>query len=430
MSRSISRFRSRAALLAVGAAAAVLLAAPPAAEAASAAISSTKMLTILKPPVTDFMVREQSAPPQIKSQLLQLRQALGPNPKFTVGYTTALDLPLEALAGTRIPQDPAIGVQVNQRGAELMKLDLQSARLANIDILKLNALQCSPGWSAFDWRKKGKVTPVKSQICGTCWDFTAMGAYEGSYALRNNALIDTSEQYNLNCAGAGSCAGGWWMPVFDHMIAKGTATEASYPFTGNDSASCPAALSTPYKATSWGFVGPNQTTIPSVAAIKTALCQHGPLATAVMVDQPFQAYTGGVFDEHTKSFPWINHGVTIIGWDDSKHAWLIKNSWGTGWGETGGYGSERGYMWIDYNTNNIGIATAWVDARSSRWNLIADYDKILVAKYKLVPDPGPLKVKQKLLETPSALQTAPALQPRAQPLLKTPLLKTQPMLQQ
>lgn len=144
----------------------------------------------------------------------------------------------------------------------------------------------------------------------------------------------------------------------------------------------------------------------------------------MMVDPAFQAYTGGVFDEHTKSFPWINHGVTIIGWDDSKHAWLIKNSWGTGWGETGG-GSERGYMWIDYSTNNIGIATAWVDAKSSRWTMIADYDKLLVAKHKLIPDPGPLKIRQKLLDTPAAVQTTPAA-PALQPLLKTqPLLRQQ-----
>lgn len=426
-SSSLNAVRKGAPLLACAAAALLMMAPTHHASAASATVSSTKMLSVLKQHISDFAVREQQAPPQIKSQLMQLRREF-PAAKFTMGYTTALDLPLAALAGTVIPKDPSIGAAVNLRGAELMKLDLQSAKLAKIDALKIPLSQCSPSYTAFDWRKRGKVTPVKSQICGTCWDFTAMGAYEGSYAIRNNALVDTSEQYNLNCAGAGSCSGGWWMPVFDHMIAKGTATEASYPFTGNDGLSCPMGTATPYKATSWGFVGPNQSTIPSVSAIKQALCQHGPLATAVMVDAPFQAYTGGVFDEHTKSFSWINHGVTIIGWDDNKHAWLIKNSWGTGWGETGGFGTERGYMWIDYNTNNIGIATAWVDAKSNRWNLIADYDRLLVAKYRLVPDPGPLKTK--LLTTPQTLQTIPAAEQPATPLLKQQLLKTQPLLMQ
>lgn len=152
--------------------------------------------------------------------------------------------------------------QVNARGAELLRLDLQSARLKNFDWQKVVLSQCSPSWAAFDWRKKGKVTPVKSQICGTCWDFTAMGAYEDSYAIRNGTLVDTSEQYNLNCHNAGTCAGGWWMPVFDKMIAVGTATEAAYPFTGNDAVACPTGLTPTFKATSWAFVGPDISTIP------------------------------------------------------------------------------------------------------------------------------------------------------------------------
>jgi cathepsin L len=433
-------FRWRSMALVYGAlAAGLLLATAQDAQADTAKLLSatkiapSKMLTILKQPAADFAARERSASPMVKSQLLELRKVVGPNARFTIGYTTALDVPLEMLAGTRIPQAPEIGAKVNLRAMELRKIDIQSAKLKNIDLTQLTA--CSPSASAFDWRKKGKVTPVKSQICGTCWNFTAMGAYEGSYAIRNNQLVDTSEQYNLNCAGAGSCAGGWWMPVFDHMISKGTATEASYPFTGNDSAACPAATATPYKATSWGFVGPNQSTIPSVSAIKTALCQHGPLATAVMVDAPFQAYTGGVFDEHTKSFSWINHGVTIVGWDNSKNAWLIKNSWGTGWGETGGFGSERGYMWIAYNTNNVGIATAWVDARSNKWDLIADYRKFLV-KYKLAgdPEPGPDVVKPDLLKKqillkPQTVEDKVLVQPTDKVLLKQKLLTTQPLLQ-
>lgn len=351
----------------------------------------------------DYIKREQTAPPVIRQRIAAIRQEIQARKRpFTVGYTTALDVPLEVLAGTVIPRNqPGTAARVNQRAERLSAIDkAEVSRVSKInpDILKGLQLSCSASLKSWDWRRSGKVTPVKSQICGTCWDFTAMGAYEGSYAKRNNMMIDTSEQHILNCAGAGSCAGGWWMPVFDFMMSTGTASESTHPFTGNDSASCPTAHSTPYRVSAWGFVASDYTTIPSVASTKAALCEHGPLATAVMVDAPFQAYTGGVFDESDKSFGWINHGVVIVGWDDSKNAWLIKNSWGTGWGETGGFGSEKGYMWIAYNTNNVGIATAWVDAQYRFFKLPIDWNRVLEVeriKVKPLPDPDPGPLRQR-----------------------------------
>src|SRR5690606_12507461 len=44
--------------------------------------------------------------------------------------------------------------------------------------------------------------------------------------------------------------------------------------------------------------------------------------------------------------------IVLVGWDDSKNAWLMRNSWGTNWG-------EDGYMWIDYGSNSIGAYAAW-----------------------------------------------------------------------
>jgi C1A family cysteine protease len=222
-----------------------------------------------------------------------------------------------------------------------------------------------------------------------------MGAYEGSYAIRNGQLVDTSEQYILNCAKAGDCRTGWWMPVFDYLINHGTTTEAADQFTGNDALPCPTNLPLPYRASSWGFVARDQWTIPSTQAIKLALCAHGPLATAVYADEAFQAYTGGanggeVFDEPFIQIGphQVNHGVVILGWDDQKKAWLIRNSWGPGWGTRAGYGNEKGYMWIAYSTNNIGIATAWVDAVNTSYTLSPAWGAVL-QKFRFDGTPSP-----------------------------------------
>jgi cathepsin L len=157
----------------------------------------------------------------------------------------------------------------------------------------------------------------------------------------------------------------------------GVATETAYPYTATDTACKPVPKI--YYVTTWGYVIPTGG-IPSVDQMKAALCEHGPLAIAVRVTDAFQAYTSGVFNE--KAAGAINHAITLIGWDDKKHAWLIKNSWGTGWG-------EAGFMWIDYDSNSVGDGAAWVDARRPFYRLPDKYWKLLPFKAP-IPDPGPL----------------------------------------
>lgn len=357
---------------------------------------------------SDAAAQEAAAPPEVRKTLEGLRARLK-GKSFTVGYTGVSERPLKELAATVIPRElPADIRKSAELGQQLRAIDQRKF----LEVQKLNPHlkelmpKCSETASSWDWRRTNKVTNVKAQICGTCWDFTAMGTFESSFAIRNASLIDASEQYILNCANAGSCAGGWWGPVFQFMLGNGTATEAMDPFTGNDQRQCPVAMPTPYRTSAWGFVNTaNWAQSPAPQAIKKALCEHGPLSTAVFVDSAFQNYRPDpsgtlpdVFDETDQSFNWINHGVVIIGWDDSKGAWLIKNSWGTNWGVTGGLGSERGYMWIKYGSNNIGIATAWVDAARTFYKLPIDWEKLLrkekIKIKKPIPEPDPLEIKR------------------------------------
>jgi len=334
-------------------------------------------VTIAQQPEQFYFQREKLAPVAIKANLQNLRQqAVAKQWQFQVGYTAAMDMPITQLAGLKAPQNLEAEIQSqNQSAQQLMQFDeVEQAKFVKLYPNKLpHLLPPSPTATSLDWRKRGKVTPVRNQMnCGSCWAFATVGAYEGSYLIRNNTSLDVSEQAVLNCSGSGTCGGGWW--AFNYMVSPGAPAEADYAYTANDKP-CPSNLKNTYRAVAWGYVK-NSSSIPSKAELKQALCTYGPLAVAVNVTPAFQAYTGGVFNENNNSG--INHGVTLIGWDDAKNAWLIKNSWGTGWGSTCEYGSERGYMWISYNSNNIGYAAAWVRARSVFYILPANYEKLII----------------------------------------------------
>ncbi len=266
----------------------------------------------------------------------------------------AFDFAVRQIAGTRIPANfLALGKEAPAAEAHAVP----EGKAPN------------PSAASFDWRTAKVVTPVRQYLgntgqdsCGSCWCFAAVATFESSHLLQDNNPkpddLDASEQHILNCGHTGGCQGDWYWTAWQYMKNKGTATEKDVPYKAAVM-SCNAGVNAPYKVEAFGLVDNNKH-IPDRQAIKNALCKHGPLAIAVEADEGFVAYAGGVFkgfkSEPTNPQAKINHAITLIGWDNGKNAWLIKNSWGTDWG-------EKGYMWIDYDSNNVGYAAAWVKAR-------------------------------------------------------------------
>ena len=328
-------------------------------EAASTAAIVRRRITPIGVPF-DLAARELQAPAAIKAKLNALRQEISARKmRFQVGYTAAMDFDLSQITGLQVPANiEQLAAAQNAKAAEAMKALPAAAPVPG----------CSATAPSFDWRKANGVTPIKDQgPCGSCWAFGTMATFEGSWRVFNGQLINGSEQDILDCNLHGwGCGGGWW--AFDQMVPpnRGIAAEASYPYT-HVKAACNTSVARPYKAAYWGYVPRPANLIPTVATLKQYLCAFGPIAVAVYVSPAFQAYVGGVFDEHAPNN--INHAVTLIGWDDSKQAWLIKNSWGTGWGSTCEYGTERGYMWIGYDSNKIGYNAAYVRAQQLAINL-------------------------------------------------------------
>jgi C1A family cysteine protease len=317
-------------------------------------------------------LRELSAPPAIKQRLASMRAEIQQKSlRFKVGYTTALDKPRTRLLGD--VDDPKLTVAwrraVNQRSVQLLKSDVEARTAAlkanpqlKARLPELRLPACSATSRAFNWRDRGKVTPVKEQDCGNCWAFAAVGAYEASYLMRNNVTLDVSEQYINDCgetdAGvdAGSCSGGLAAKALEHMVREGNATEATTPYTATNRACTDPA--TPLEAVAWGFVDA-AVEHPTTQQIKQAICTYGPVTTRMrVVSDNFFGYTEGVYSEAVASdSSGGGHAVVLVGWDDDLGAWLMKNSWGEDWGESG-------YCWIAYGSNRIGRQTAWIKAAS------------------------------------------------------------------
>ncbi|HHZ20789.1 MAG TPA: hypothetical protein GX391_09830 [Firmicutes bacterium] len=245
---------------------------------------------------------------------------------FTIGYNPATNYPLSQLCGFN-PQ-----------------FSLQSGLATAPEIKALKALP-----SRFDWREQGGVTPVKNQgNCGSCWAFAATGVLECNIKIKDKTTVDLSEQYLVSCNSDGwGCNGGWW--PHKYHVSPGAVLESCFPYQARDVA-CKSSCAHPYKIDSWGYVG-SANGVPSVDAIKTAIYQYGPVAVAVAADSYFQSYTGGVFNRNSSSQ--VNHAVVLVGWDDSQQCWILRNSWGSGWGESG-------YMRIKYGVNQVGYGATYV----------------------------------------------------------------------
>lgn len=219
--------------------------------------------------------------------------------------------------------------------------------------------------ATFDWRTTGKVTPVKNQgSCGTCWIFGTLASLESKVLIGESAAFNFSEQ-NVACCTDPSWVyltkppkyrcngGGWSWLAADTLSKKGTRLGACDPYNT-------ATINTETcndNCTSIKYVTGYRLVALTTADIKDAVYDHGPVSVAMYMDTSYYNSTTNVYYYTGSSTP--NHLVCIVGWNDTiahpggSGAWIVKNSWGTGWGGTCGYGSEKGYFYVAYESGNM-----------------------------------------------------------------------------
>ncbi len=232
--------------------------------------------------------------------------------------------------------------------------------------------------AVLDWRDKDGHTYIHGVVnqgsCGSCYSFGACATAEGVYNKAMNtydgSCADFSESYIAWCLGEygayyssfHGCAGANY--DYDELLALvevGVCDETDFPYTETDPGSCPEPGAPGWDKTQ--FLNWHRAACLDSTAIKTALNDYGIVDAAVYVTTNFQNYSGDIFSDASTTCPGspcsyttTNHAISLVGWgyDSGELYWILRNSWGTGWG-------EGGYMRIQWESARVACSVAYLE---------------------------------------------------------------------
>lgn len=190
-----------------------------------------------------------------------------------------------------------------------------------------------------DWRDQGVVSAPKDQGgCGSCWAFSAVQSLESHLAIATGNLQSLSPQQIVSCApnpdhcgGSGGCDGSTQPLAFNYTETAGITTEASYPYSGR-TGTCDTSKIQPVAMNS-GYV---DLPMNDYSALMDAVGNQGPISISIAASGfHFQFYGGGIL-KNCNDFV-MDHAVQLVGYgsESGQDYWLVRNSWGASWGESG-----------------------------------------------------------------------------------------------
>jgi len=197
----------------------------------------------------------------------------------------------------------------------------------------------------------GKNTPpIKDQgNCGSCWAFGTVAGFEFAFAKVKGSVKQFSEQELVSCSEYGSCGGGYF--AHEYHVKPGGAVESDFPYVARD-VKCKKGLKQDEKLKTFYMLG-THTTAPTEFEIKTAIFKYGAVVATVYASDALMNYKSGVFKKCRTGI--TNHIITLVGWGkgSGKTYWILRNSWGEGWG-------EKGYMKIPAGCSKVAEDASYV----------------------------------------------------------------------
>lgn len=207
--------------------------------------------------------------------------------------------------------------------------------------------------SAYNLADLGFVTPAKAQgRCSACWAFASVGAMESKLLMSGMKSpgdpLNLSEQQQVSCnTQEAGCSGGYmtaplfWAPPPNPN--SGPLPESSFPYAASD-VPCqnPSGSQIPYRVVDFYTVPIN------IDEIKASLYRDGPGLITYVIYEDFVDFWDSAPPNSVYKYQWGYieglHMVLLIGWDDSKRAFLLKNSYGEYTGPNG-----NGTFWMSYD---------------------------------------------------------------------------------
>ncbi|ETN70308.1 papain family cysteine protease [Necator americanus] len=218
-----------------------------------------------------------------------------------------------------------------------------------------------------DWVSAGKVIDVKDQgQCGSCWAFATVASVEAAYAIKTGQLTRLSEQELVDCDSRNNgCNGGYRPYAMSYNKVYADENERNFRFTvfvknvvyfEEEERNHPGLDLDVTRFADWTeeemrkervYIRSYRTLSSNEDAVADWIAANGPVTFGMNVTKSLYSYRSGIFSpskEDCEEHSLGSHALTFVGYgtEGGQPYWLVKNSWGSRWGQNGYFKMARG----------------------------------------------------------------------------------------